>query len=153
MVAAVMDCNYRRIPNVCIVAGGVIGMVMQIIQSGVWGIGSWLFACLVVFALGLPLYLLHQLGAGDCKLCMATAGFWGIHKGAVCLCMAFIMAGIWAVVVLTVLVVKKIYETGFVLWAQNLYYQKRMFLEDGWRKRTLPMAVPIFLAYLMCMFL
>ncbi len=153
MIAAVMDCNYRRIPNACIVAGGVMGLLMQGIQYSVSGIVNWVFACVIVFALGIPLYFLHQLGAGDCKLCMVTAGFLGINKGAVCLGMAFIVAGIWAIMVIAVFVVRKLRETGFVLCVQNLYYQKRMFLENGWRKRTLPMAVPVFLSYLMCMFL
>ena len=150
MVAAIMDCNFRRIPNACIVAGGVIGLIMQIVGHGVWGIVSWMIACVTVFVLGLPLYLLHQLGAGDCKLCMITAGLMGLHKGAVCLCISFLLAGVGAVMTMAVLFVRKVRETGFALCVQNLYYQKRLFLEKGWRKRTLPMAVPVFLAYLIC---
>lgn len=151
MIAAIMDCNFRRIPNTCVVAGGVLGIVMQAVRYGVWGIGNWLLACAIVFMLGVPLYFLHQLGAGDCKLCMVTAGFLGIYKGAVCLCVSFILAGMVAVMIVAGVLLKKVHKTGFVLCVQNLYYQKRLFLENDWRKRTLPMAVPIFLAYLMCM--
>lgn len=145
-----MDCNYRRIPNVCIVAGCIMGVLMQGILYGISGICCWLSVCLGVFLLGLPLYLLHQLGAGDCKLYMITVALLGVKKGIICLCLSFVLAGIWAVIVILALVIKRLRETGLVLGIHNLYYQKRLFSGNSWRKRTLPMAVPIFLSYLVC---
>lgn len=97
LIAALIDYKFNRIPNACIVLGGICG-VMQGITYGIWGIGNWMLACFVAFIFVFQLYLLHQLGAGIGKLCIVTVGILGIPKGTICLLMAFLLIHIEKVI-------------------------------------------------------
>ena len=74
-VAVYMDLRFYRIPNLCILAGIISGLIMTCVS---YSIIEMLAACMVmvmIFAVFYPFYLMGGLGAGDVKLLMMTGCF------------------------------------------------------------------------------
>ncbi|EPC02462.1 hypothetical protein L861_08800 [Litchfieldella anticariensis FP35 = DSM 16096] len=71
--AAVWDLRQRRIPNVLVMAGAAIGILLQGLLAGSGGILATISGLAVGLVILLPGYLLGMTGAGDVKL-MAAVG-------------------------------------------------------------------------------
>ncbi len=72
-LAAGIDILTRRIPNLLILSGAILGLVLAAWQGGVSSVTLSLGGLLVGFLLLLPGYLLRMTGGGDVKL-MASLG-------------------------------------------------------------------------------
>lgn len=73
LVAVFMDLRCYRIPNTCIAAGSLAGLVLKCGSCPVEGILTAVCQGAVIFAVLYPFYLMKGLGAGDIKLLMMTA--------------------------------------------------------------------------------
>jgi prepilin peptidase CpaA len=72
-IAAITDARSRRIPNVLVVAGFVVGLVLNIWLSGWHGLQQSLLGFGLAILVYVPLFILRAMGGGDVKL-MAAAG-------------------------------------------------------------------------------
>lgn len=73
--AVYMDLRFYKIPNLCILAGIISGLIMTCVS---YSPIEMLAACAVmamIFAAFYPFYLMGGLGAGDVKLLMMTGCF------------------------------------------------------------------------------
>ncbi|MDC7697880.1 A24 family peptidase [Vogesella indigofera] len=73
LAAVFTDVANRKIPNKLVLAGMVVGLLVQAFLPSGDGFLSAIKGLLFGFGLFLPLYLLHVMGAGDVKL-MAMVG-------------------------------------------------------------------------------
>lgn len=74
-VAVFMDWRFYRIPNACIAAGMVNGMILTYMSFSWTGLVRALGALAVLFLVFYPFYLMGGLGAGDVKLFMMMGCF------------------------------------------------------------------------------
>ncbi len=72
-VAVFTDWRYYRIPNVCVGAGALAGLIMTFVSDSVLGLAAAAASMVIIFLAFYPFYLLGGVGAGDIKLFM-TAG-------------------------------------------------------------------------------
>ncbi len=72
-VAVFTDWRYYRIPNVCVGAGALAGLIMTFVSDSALGLAAAAASMVIIFLAFYPFYLLGGVGAGDIKLFM-TAG-------------------------------------------------------------------------------
>ncbi len=79
VIAAVSDCRSYRIPNWLTLSGVIFGLAYNALLPSTSGHGlTWAaLGMLLCFAISLPLYLLHAMGAGDVKLMAMVGAFLG----------------------------------------------------------------------------
>lgn len=76
--AAVTDLALRKIPNILIVSGLVLALILHLWTGPPWALLThWLAGMLTGFFLLLPLYLLRGMAAGDVKLVAMVGCFLG----------------------------------------------------------------------------
>jgi prepilin peptidase CpaA len=76
--AAVTDLALRKIPNVLVLSGLLLALVLHGLAGPPWALLSqWLAGLLAGFFLFLPLYLLRGMAAGDVKLMAMVGAFTG----------------------------------------------------------------------------
>lgn len=75
LAAVFTDLRSYKIPNVCIAAGSLSGLVMAYREYAAAGVLTAVCQGAVIFAALYPFYLIRGLGAGDIKLLMMT-GFY-----------------------------------------------------------------------------
>ena len=76
--AAVTDLAMRKIPNVLILSGLLLALILHLLAGQPWApVTQWLAGCLAGFFLFLPLYLLRGMAAGDVKLMAMVGAFSG----------------------------------------------------------------------------
>lgn len=97
-VAAITDCRERKVYNkhLCI---GVLLMGLWLITSRKWDDISWL-GFLFPFAIHFIPFKLRLVSAGDIKLFMVIGLFTSLHFVGVAIVGSYLMAGIYAVVVM-----------------------------------------------------
>ena len=71
------DLRMRRIPNVLVVLGLALALVLGALEAGWAGAAARSLGALLGLALLLPLFLLRVVGAGDAKLMAAVGAFVG----------------------------------------------------------------------------
>jgi prepilin peptidase CpaA len=78
MLAAAVwhDVRSHRIPNTVVLAGLLVAAGLSLVPSG-GSVAKCLGGMAAGFAIFLPLYAIHVLGAGDVKLMAAVGGFVG----------------------------------------------------------------------------
>lgn len=69
-VAVFTDWRYYRIPNVCVGAGALAGLIMTFVSDSVLGLAAAAASMVIIFLAFYPFYLLGGVGAGDIKLFM-----------------------------------------------------------------------------------
>lgn len=149
--AVLMDLRTMKVDNGWLLFCTLFGLLMQITESGIQGLGFW------CTGLGFPIILLgalfwfRMLGAGDIKLLSVIGGMIGPYKILHCIWYsALIGAGISvAILILTGNIRQRIYclilffqefrETG----ERKPYYRKGLHLEN------FHFTVPIFLSVLL----
>ncbi|MFY0991584.1 A24 family peptidase [Halomonas sp. C05BenzN] len=83
--AVAWDLRSRRIPNLLVMAGAALGILLQVITAGPGGVLAAITGLLVGLAILMPGYLMGFTGAGDAKLMAAVGTFigpWGVLQAA-----------------------------------------------------------------------
>jgi prepilin peptidase CpaA len=76
--AGVTDLAVRKIPNVLVLTGLVLALILQLLHGAHWmPVCSWMAGASAGFFLFLPLYLLGGMAAGDVKLMAMVGAFVG----------------------------------------------------------------------------
>ena len=97
-VAAWFDIKSRRIPNWLVLTGLIASLGIQLLFSS-GGVFAWGLGILAGFGLLLPLYLVHDMGAGDVKLMAMVGGFLGPAGAAAVVLMTLVAGGVLAITV------------------------------------------------------
>lgn len=99
--AAWTDFRYRKIPNICIASGIVLGIIFMRLP----------FICTVlgVFPVVFPLFYFRMMGAGDLKLMALICGYMGIGPGALAIGTGLLLGAVYSL---------------FQLWKQNLFKER-----------------------------
>lgn len=69
-VAIFTDWRFYRIPNVCVGAGALTGLIMTFVSDSALGLAAAAASMVIIFLAFYPFYLLGGVGAGDIKLFM-----------------------------------------------------------------------------------
>ena len=76
--AAVTDLAVRKIPNVLVLSGLLLALVLHLLSGPGWGpLWQWTAGAVAGFLLFLPLYLARGMAAGDVKLMAMVGAFTG----------------------------------------------------------------------------
>lgn len=96
--ASVSDLQNYKIRNPIIVAGWVAGICLNFISNGLCGALNAVFCIVSTIIIGLPLFAIGGMGAGDIKLLSVIGGAYGLaFLGKVTLLLLF-MAGVVSLV-------------------------------------------------------
>lgn len=99
--AAVTDLAMRKIPNVLILSGLLLAMILHLLGGQHWApLSQWLAGTLAGFFLFLPLYLLRAMAAGDVKLMAMVGAFVGPLAALQIGVLAYLIGGVMAVLML-----------------------------------------------------
>jgi prepilin peptidase CpaA len=101
LAAAWSDIRSRRIPNILVFPGAIIGVLLHALlpqEAGGLGVLGSLTGWGMGLALLLPLYLLRAMGAGDVKLMAMAGAFLGPQKTVGALVCVFLAGGVLALV-------------------------------------------------------
>lgn len=94
-VAVVMDIQSFRVSNRLIISGLISGLLLQVLETGVKGLGVFILNVSIPIILFYLLFLIRVLGAGDIKLFSMIGGIWGFHLLIVTIVVSFLVgAGI-----------------------------------------------------------
>lgn len=90
MAASWTDWKARKIPNRLTVSMAAAGVVLAAAEGGLSGLGRSLTGLLAGLAVGMLLWLLHTIRAGDAKLLAALGAMMGGVWLADCFCWALV---------------------------------------------------------------
>ncbi|HEX8405464.1 MAG TPA: prepilin peptidase [Duganella sp.] len=99
--AAVTDLAVRKIPNVLILSGLLLAMILHLLGGQDWApLSHWLAGILAGFFLFLPLYLLRGMAAGDVKLMAMVGAFLGPLAALRIGVLAYLIGGVMGLLML-----------------------------------------------------
>jgi prepilin peptidase CpaA len=99
--AAVTDLALRKIPNVLVLSGLLLALILHLLAGQHWApVSQWLAGSLAGFFLFLPLYLLRGMAAGDVKLMAMVGAFVGPLAALQIGVLACLIGGVMAVLML-----------------------------------------------------
>jgi prepilin peptidase CpaA len=101
VVATIIDCRRRRIPNGLSLGGAAVGLAAQVALGGLSGLALGLLGWIICLAVFLPFYARGGMGAGDVKLIAAVGAFLGPVHGLQAALVALLAGALIAVVLLT----------------------------------------------------
>ncbi|MBQ8327823.1 MAG: prepilin peptidase [Lachnospiraceae bacterium] len=130
---AYQDFLYRKIPNRLMLYGFIISLVLKIpVCNGILEIIAY---PLIPFFLLLPVWFLHGIGAADIKLFCIISLYLNPEKLLICIFNSFILGAVFGILILI---------CGRLGQSHHLIQKIIM-------KRSVPMAVCIFVATVYCM--
>ena len=99
--AALTDLAMRKIPNVLILSGLMLALILHLLsgQPGSW-VSLWLAGGFAGFFLFLPLYLLRGMAAGDVKLMAMVGAFVGPWPALQIAALSTLIGGVIALLML-----------------------------------------------------
>lgn len=154
-VAVYMDLRFYKIPNLCIFAGVVSGLIMTYVSYSVVEMLMSCMAVVVIFAAFYPFYLMGGLGAGDVKLLMMTGCFIRCEQVMLYLLVTFIIAAVISAVKIVLF-----QESRERVWYFGKYLKKAVltgsidsYMMNRTNKRcVIRLSVPAFVSLvMMCM--
>lgn len=74
----ISDLKEYKIQNPVIVAGWIAGICLNFISNGLYGALNAVFCIVSTIIIGLPLFLIGGIGAGDIKLMSVIGGAYGL---------------------------------------------------------------------------
>lgn len=92
LIAAEMDIRTSRVSNRLICCGLFAGLLFQVQESGIGGIGFFLRNISIPVILLYLLFLVRVLGAGDIKLFSVIGSIWNLKVMGFCIGVSFIVA-------------------------------------------------------------
>jgi prepilin peptidase CpaA len=99
--AAVTDLAMRKIPNVLILSGLLLALILHLMGGQHWApVSQWLAGSLAGFFLFLPLYLLRGMAAGDVKLMAMVGAFSGPLAALQIAALSYLIGGALALLML-----------------------------------------------------
>lgn len=99
--AAMTDLSVRRIPNVLVLSGLLLALVLHLMGGTHWApVTHWLAGTLAGFFLFLPLYLARGMAAGDVKLMAMVGAFMGPQAALQIGLLACLIGGLMALAML-----------------------------------------------------
>jgi prepilin peptidase CpaA len=99
--AALTDLAIRKIPNVLILSGLLLALVLHLLTGPPWApLSQWFAGAMAGFFLFLPLYLLRGMAAGDVKLMAMVGGFTGPLPALKIAALAYLIGGVMALAML-----------------------------------------------------
>jgi len=100
--AALTDLTLRKIPNVLILSGLMLALILHLL-SGQPGatLSQWLAGGFAGFFLFLPLYLLRGMAAGDVKLMAMVGAFAGPWQAVEIAALSTLVGGVMALLMLS----------------------------------------------------
>ncbi|MRW91089.1 prepilin peptidase [Duganella sp. FT80W] len=99
--AALTDLAVRKIPNVLILSGLLLALILHLLSGPPWApLSQWLAGAVAGFFLFLPLYLLRGMAAGDVKLMAMVASFTGPLTGLKVAVVSYLIGGALALLLL-----------------------------------------------------
>lgn len=99
--AALTDLALRKIPNVLILSGLLLALMLHLLAGPPWApLSHWFAGVMAGFFLFLPLYLLHGMAAGDVKLMAMVGGFTGPGPALKIAALAYAIGGVLALALL-----------------------------------------------------
>ena len=99
--AGVTDLAVRKIPNVLVLTGFVLALILHLLQGVHWTpLLTWMAGALAGFFLFLPLYLLRGMAAGDVKLMAMVGAFVGPLAALQIGLLVFLIGGLMALAML-----------------------------------------------------
>ncbi len=99
--AALTDLATRKIPNVLILSGLMLALILHLLSGPAWApLSQWLAGAVAGFFLFLPLYLLRGMAAGDVKLMAMVAAFTGPQRGLEIAAVSYLIGGALALLML-----------------------------------------------------
>ena len=99
-MATICDARAYRIPNGIIVLGLLGSLLVRTREQGIQGMGQWCIAVGMIFLLFFPFSAFRMFGAGDVKLSMVLAGFFGVTFTLQCVFCALVLGAVYAVVMM-----------------------------------------------------
>jgi prepilin peptidase CpaA len=93
LLAAATDLRSHRIPNRVVIAGLGLGLVTRA-MLGWSALGGGILAAVGALVLGMLLFSLGAMGAGDGKLMAVVGAFMGLENGMLALLSAAIVGGV-----------------------------------------------------------
>ncbi|MBL4952122.1 prepilin peptidase [Neobacillus sp. YIM B02564] len=147
-ISVYTDIKERKIPNVLIGIGLLVGCITQLSLYGPSGLWEGVLGLLTAFFLTILFYILGGLGAGDVKLLMVI----GLLSDPLTVFSVFFwVAMTGGVLSIAMMLLSK---KGFQSWKNfkhfflSLLYLKQVPRFDETKSVTLPYAIPIFLGVL-----
>jgi prepilin peptidase CpaA len=101
-VAAISDVRYRKVRNWLTVPAMVVGLSLAFHARGHVGLVDSLKGLAIMLAVGLFVYLIGFIGAGDAKLLTAVGSFVGSSAVGAILLWSAVMGGVMALIVVFV---------------------------------------------------
>ena len=99
--AAVTDLAMRKIPNVLILSGLLLALILHLLAGQPWApVTHWLAGAVAGFFLFLPLYLLRGMAAGDVKLMAMVGAFAGPAAALRIAALSYLIGGVLALLLL-----------------------------------------------------
>ena len=93
-IGAAMDIQSFRISNRLIVSGLILGLILDILESGMKGAVTFLLNVSIPVILFYRLFLIHALGAGDIKLFSMIGGIWGFQMLCKTIAVSFLVGAV-----------------------------------------------------------
>lgn len=99
--AALTDLAMRKIPNVLVLSGLLLALILHLLSGPPWApLSHWLTGIVAGFFLFLPLYLLRGMAAGDVKLMAMVGGFTGPWLALQIAVLSYLIGGVMALLLL-----------------------------------------------------
>ena len=99
--AALTDLAMRKIPNVLVLSGLLLALILHLLSGPPWApLSHWLTGIVAGFFLFLPLYLLRGMAAGDVKLMAMVGGFTGPGLALQIAVLSYLIGGVMALLIL-----------------------------------------------------
>lgn len=123
-LAVITDLVKRKIPNILILTGGILGLSLKVISGGLFSLVEGLTGATAAFLVLAFLHYFKMLGAGDIKLLMVTGIFLGPVDLGKQILFTFVVAAVISVAVLL--------RYGILLQRLRYFFDyMRHYLETG----------------------
>lgn len=102
ILVAISDIKTRKIKNIIVYPFIIVGLIVNLYESGVKGSFESLYGILLPIIFLFPLFLLRMLGAGDIKCFSAIGAMMGGRFVIASITFSFLAGGLFALIIMIV---------------------------------------------------